>query len=117
MPAPAFKSQAVSLISKAFTKQYQVRACNQMEARLVFDPHVIEKLSAYSETEAVCGIAFENNLVVDLEGRNRFDILDLVTGEWSKETVQTTLDDFTELYEFAESISRAFSVKPLSRSA
>jgi len=115
--SPDYKGKPVSLISKAFAKQYQVRASDQMEGRLIFDPAVIEKLTAFTSTDEICGVAFESHLVVDLIGRNRFDILDVVTGEWSEDSIQTTLDDFNEVIDFAATVSRTFSVKPLSRSA
>ena len=109
---PKWKKQPVSLISKAFTKNYSVRACDQVEARLIFDPSVIERLTAYAASDAVCGIAFENHLVVDLVGRNRFNLLNLASGEWSRDTIQTTLDDVQELREFVQTVSRAFALRP-----
>ena len=109
---PKWKKQPVRLISKAFTKNYSVRACDQVEARLIFDPSVIERLTAYAASDAVCGIAFENQLVVDLVGRNRFNLLNLASGEWSRDTIQTTLDDVQELREFVQTVSRAFALRP-----
>jgi hypothetical protein len=114
---PKWKKQPVSLISKAFTKNYSVRACDQVEARLIFDPAVIERLTTYAASDAVCGIAFDNHLVVDLVGRNRFDLLNLASGDWSRDTIQTTLDDIEELREFVQTVSRAFAVKSQARFA
>lgn len=112
---PKWKKQPVSLISKAFTRAYNVRACDQVEARLIFDPAVIDRLTDYAASDAVCGIAFDEHLVVDLVGRNRFDLINLATGAWSQDTIQTTLDDIAELLGFVRTVSRAFAVKPLTQ--
>lgn len=117
MVTPKWKKRPVKLISKDFTQEYDVRACDQVEARLIFDPAVIERLTAYSAGDAVCGIAFDDHLVVSLQGRNRFDLLDLASGAWSKDTIQTTLDDVAELIGFVETVSRAFAVKPQRQTA
>ena len=101
----------VRLLSSSFAKAYKVRANDQMEARLIFDPAVIERLTAYAAQGPVRGVAFENHLVIDLVGDNRFNILDVMTGAWSEKTIDKTLSDFNEMLAFVDSISHAFSVK------
>lgn len=115
MTPPQRKHGKVKLLSKQFAKAYQVRADDQMEARLIFDPAVIERLSSYSAQGPVRGVAFDNHLVVDLIGDNRFDIVDLMTGEWSDERTNKTLADFDDMLGFVDAISAAFSVKKARR--
>jgi hypothetical protein len=101
----------VRLLSSDFAKAYKVRATDQMEARLIFDPAVIERLTAYAAQGPVRGVAFDNHIVVDLIGDNRFNILDVMTGAWSEESIEKTLHDFSEMLDFVDAISLAFSVK------
>jgi len=110
-PAPGIANKSVGLLSKQFTKAYKVRASDQMEAHLIFDPAVVEKLTAYAAKDAMRGVAFENHLVIDLAGDNRFDILDLATGVWSEQTIKATLEDFEQMLAFVDSVAHAFSVK------
>lgn len=109
---PGMAKKKVGLLSKQFAKSYQVRASDQMEARLIFDPAVIERLTAYSASGPVRGVAFDNHLVVDLEGQNRFDIIDLMSGKWSEESIEATLTDFMQMLGFVDAISNTFSVRP-----
>lgn len=111
MAAPDTSHKKVGLLSKDFSKAYSVRASDQMEAHLIFDPVVIEKLTAYSADDAVRGVAYDNHLVIDLAGSNRFDILDLMTGGWSEQSIANTLGDFTQMLDFVDSVAHAFSVK------
>lgn len=115
MTPPHRKHDNIKLLSKQFAKAYKVRADDQMEARLIFDPAVIERLTAYSAQGPVRGVAFENHLVVDLIGDNRFDILDIMTGDWSEERIKKTLSDFDDMLGFVDAISAAFSVKKAQR--
>ncbi len=111
MTPPHRKHNKVKLLSRQFAKAYKVRADDQMEARLIFDPAVIERLTAYAAQGPVRGVAFENHLVVDLIGDNRFDIIDIMTGAWSNESIKKTLSDFDDMLRFLDAISTAFSVK------
>lgn len=115
MTHPQRKHDKVKLLSRQFAKAYQVRADDQMEARLIFDPAVIERLTAYSAHGAVRGVAFENHLVVDLIGDNRFDILDVMTGEHNEDRIRKTLNDFDDMLGFVDAISAAFPVKKTPR--
>jgi len=109
---PGMVKKKVGLLSQQFAKSYKVRATDQMEARLIFDPAVIERLTAYSACGPVRGVAFDNHLVVDLSGPDRFEILDLMSGKWSEESIDATLTDFEHMLGFVDAISQAFSVKP-----
>ena len=109
---PGMAKKKVGLLSRQFAKSYKVRASDQMEARLIFDPAVIERLTAYSASGPVRGVAFDNHLVVDLVGQNRFDIIDLMNGKWNEESIEATLNDFEQMLAFVDAISKAFSVKP-----
>jgi len=66
----------------------------------------------YSACGPVRGVAFDNHLVVDLSGPDRFEILDLMSGKWSEESIDATLTDFEHMLGFVDAISQAFSVKP-----
>lgn len=116
VPMPEWENQPVRLLSKSFAKKYAVRACDQVEARLIFDPAVIDRLTEYAASDAVCGIAFDDHLVVDLQGRNRFELLDLVTGKWSEDTINATLEDVADLLGFVQTVSTTFALRPLTRS-
>jgi len=111
MTPPHRKHDKVKLLSSDFAKAYKVRADDQMEARLIFDPAVIERLTAYAAQGPVRGVAFENNLVLDLVGDNRFNILDIMTGSWSQDSIDKTLSDFDDMLGFVDAIAAVFSVK------
>jgi len=104
-----FKS--VSLISKVFKKKFDLRATDQMEGRLVFDPAVIERANDLSHDNNIRAVAYEDNLVFDVSGDNRFEIVDLVTGAWSEDSVLQSLTDIAEMLELVDQVGHVFSVK------
>jgi len=101
----------VSLISKAFKKKFDLRATDQMEARLVFDPAVIERANDLSHDHNIRAVAYEDNLVFDVTGDNRFEIVDLISGAWNEDSVSQTLTDIAEMLELVDQVGHVFAVK------
>jgi len=94
-----------------FTKAYDVRATDQTEGRLVFDPIVIEQLSRMAKDMPARGVAFEDHLVFDIRGDNRFELVNIATGQWTEDTIFQTFSDIAQMFELIESASKAFVIK------
>lgn len=107
-----YNFQPVSLISSKFRRAWKVRATDQVESRFIFDPLVIERLTAFAHDAPLRGAVFDQNLVIDVIGKNRFELIDLITGEWSEASLARTYEDIAEMLELVDAIAHVFSVKP-----
>ncbi len=94
-----------------------MRTTDQVEARTVFDPAVIERVAELGRGEKVRAVAFENHLVIDIKGIDRFAMVDLVTGEWSSQTISDSMINIAEMLETVSAIANAFRLKPSHRGA
>lgn len=101
----------VKLISKTFSKLWNVRANDQMEGRLIFDPAVIERLTEFSKNAPIRGVAFENTLIIDIVGKNGFNIVDIITGYCDESTIRTTFEDFENLFKLVDAAGHIFSTQ------
>jgi len=108
---PKVSLKKVGIPYKSFTKAYDIRASDQTEARLVFDPVVIETLSRFAADGPARGVAFENHLVFDIRGDNRFELVNIATGQWSNESIQQTFEDIAQTLELVDATAKAFSLK------
>lgn len=99
---------AVGLVATPFEKKFRLRTNDQVEARNIFDPAVIERLVALAHDEKVRAAAFDEHLVFDVAGADRFALVDLVTGAWSEETIKSTLINIAEMLELVDAVADAF---------
>lgn len=100
----------VGVIAPAFEDRFRLRATDQVEARAIFDPVVLERVAGLARGEKARAAAFTNHLVVDVEGADRFAMVDLLTGEWSEESVKRTMINIAEMIELADAVARAFKL-------
>ncbi len=101
----------VGIVAPAFEDRFRMRSTDQVEARLVFDPVVLERVAALAHGEKVRAVAFEDNLVVDVAGENRFAMVDLVTGVWSEETIAMSMANIADMLALADAVAHAFKLR------
>ena len=104
----------VSLGVKDFDTRFRLRATDQVEARVVFNPAVIERVIELAHGEKIRAVAFDTHLVFDIAGTARFDILNLATGAWSEQTVKQTYADISELLDLVDAVAHTFMVEARS---
>ncbi len=103
--------EAVDLGPKAFHDRYRLRASDQVEARAIFDPAVVERLLAMAHDGPFRAVARGEHLVFDLEGEDRFALIDPATGAWSDETIRKGLTDLAEMLDLVDALAQTFRVK------
>lgn len=95
----------------AFEERFRIRASDQVEAHMIFDPAVVERLAALAHTNPLRAVAFETHLVVDVAGEDRFNLVELTTGAWSEDQIAATLAQIADMLELADAVSRAFRLR------
>lgn len=108
----ADQMRPVRLQAGRFAKTIKVRSTDQVEAHWLFDPAVSENLASLGLTNEISGAAFGSHLVVDIAGNNRFDIIDVITGEWDDERIVRTMDDIKNMKSFVSAVADAFTIRP-----
>ncbi|KCZ98520.1 hypothetical protein HPO_09915 [Hyphomonas polymorpha PS728] len=98
----------VDLGPRAFGELYRLRATDQVEARAIFNPAVIERVIALAEGGAFRAVGKGNRLVFDFPGGDRFALIDLVTGAWSPETLERTVGDLAAALALVDTLAHAF---------
>ena len=101
----------VGVVAPAFEHRFRMRTTDQMEARLVFDPVVLERVADLAHGEKVRAVAFEDHLVIDVAGENRFAMVDLVTGAWSEETIAISMINIADMLALADAVAHAFKLR------
>ena len=101
----------VDLGPEAFSDRFRLRSTDQTEARAIFNPAVIERVIRLAHGDKVQASASGSHLVIDVEGANRFDCVNLITGEWSDESMRTALHDLYEMLDLLREAAHAFMVK------
>ncbi|MEM8772021.1 MAG: DUF3137 domain-containing protein [Pseudomonadota bacterium] len=103
--------KSVGVVAPAFESRFRMRSTDQVEARAVFDPVVLERMSNIAHGEKVRAVAFEDHLIVDVEGENRFSMVNLMNGEWSEETVARSMINLAEMLELADAVAHVFKLR------
>lgn len=103
--------QTVSLGPKTFDERFRLRANDQVEARAIFNPAVMERVIALAHGEKIRAVATGQHLVLDIAGANRFALVDLGTGAWSDETIRQTFADVADLTALVDEAAHAFMVR------
>lgn len=104
-----FKS--VGLVASDFEERFRLRSTDQVEARAVFDPVVIERVVDIAHGEPVRAVAFDRHLVIDVAGEDRFALVDLITGAWSEETIAASMLNIAQTLELAGAVAHAFKLR------
>ena len=100
--------EEVDLGPKAFDAAYRLRSTDQVEARALFNPAVIERVIDLAHGGRFRGAAKGRRLVFDFPGTNRFNLVDVVTGEWSEDTLRQTASDMAEALTLVDTLAHAF---------
>lgn len=101
--------QDVDLGPRAFDALYRLRSSDQVEARAIFNPAVIERTIALAHGGKFRAVARAQHLVFDFASEaNRFQIVDLLTGAWSDETIRQTYADIAETLALVDALGHAF---------
>ena len=56
-------------------------------------------------------VAFDEHLVIDVAGQDRFAMVDLITGAWSDESIAATMTNVAEMLELADAVAHAFKLR------
>ncbi|MEO0981784.1 MAG: DUF3137 domain-containing protein [Pseudomonadota bacterium] len=110
-PPDGVDLEEVDLARGAFSDRFRVRAQDQTEARAVFNPAVIERTAALAHDAKIRAVAFQEGLVIDVAGGDRFNMIDLATGVWSDETIRQSYQDVTELLDLIDAAVAAFMLR------
>jgi len=101
--------QDVDLGPKAFDSLYKLRSSDQVEARAIFNPAVIERVIALAHGNPFRAVARAGHLVFDFASEaNRFHLIDLITGVWNDETLNQTYSDLAEALALVDTLGHAF---------
>lgn len=101
--------QDVDLGPKAFDMLYRLKSSDQVEARALFNPAVIERVIALAHGGPFRAVARAGHLVFDFASEtNRFRLIDLVTGEWDDGTIRQTYCDLAEALALVDALGHAF---------
>lgn len=98
----------VDLGPRAFKEHYRLRSTDQVEARAIFNPAVIERVIELAGGETFRASARRSRLVFDFPGADRFALIDLVTGVWSLETLERTAGDLVAALALIDTLAHAF---------
>lgn len=101
----------VQLVPASFNEKFRLRGSDQVEARTIFNPAVVERVLALAHGETFRAVARGDCLVLDIVGENRFNLVDLHTGEWSENHIRQTLTDMAEMLDFVDAAAHAFMVR------
>ncbi|MDP1555762.1 MAG: DUF3137 domain-containing protein, partial [Hyphomonas sp.] len=101
--------QDVDLGPKAFDALYRLKSSDQVEARAIFNPAVIERVIALAHGGPFRAVARAGHLVFDFASEaNRFHLVDLITGVWNDETLHQTYSDLAEALALVDALGHAF---------
>ncbi len=103
--------ETVRLVSKAFEDRFRLRSNDQVEARFVFDPAVIERMTVLAHGEKIRAVAQDDQLVIDIVGEGRFDPISLATGAWDVSSIATSMTDVADMLDLASAVSETFRLK------
>jgi hypothetical protein len=106
--ASGVRLEEVDLGPRAFEAAYRLRSTDQVEARAIFNPAVIERVIGLAHEGKFRGVAKGRRLVFDFPCVNRFNLVDVVNGEWSEETLRQTMSDLTEALTLVDTLAHAF---------
>ncbi len=102
------RMQDVDLGPRSFEAVYRLRASDQVEARALFNPAVIERVIDIAHDGKFRAVARGDRLVFDFPGTDRFRLVDLTTGDWGEHTLVQTAADLAEALSLVDMLAHAF---------
>ncbi|NNL90168.1 MAG: DUF3137 domain-containing protein [Marinicaulis sp.] len=97
-----------------FEKRFRLRSTDQVEARVIFNPAVIERAITLAHDETLRAVAFDDLIIFDVAGENRFEMVDLATGAWSEASIHQTFANIAEMLELVDAVAHAFMLRAKS---
>jgi len=107
--AKTFKS--VGVPSSRFHSEFKLRTDDQVEARELFDPIVIEKIIALGHGDAFRAVGYDDHVIFDFPGQDRFAFIDILTGRWSDESLRGGLTDIINALDLVDKIGAMLRLK------
>ncbi len=104
----------IDLGARTFSQRFDVRGQDQVEARALLNPAVMERLLAVPEAEEIVIVAKGAHVVIDIAadaGRNRFNLVDIRAAVWNDETIKTGVADFGEALNLVDAFAHALMVR------
>ncbi|MEM8633824.1 MAG: DUF3137 domain-containing protein [Pseudomonadota bacterium] len=106
----AQRLEDVKLESTEFADRFRVRSNDQVEARFVFTPDVMARVTELAHGEDIRATAQAEHLVFAIEGPNRFDLTSADTGLEGDEAVRLAVQQIGEMLDLVEAVSGAFGI-------
>ena len=106
----AQRLERVRLESNAFEETFRVRSNDQVEARFVFTPDVMERTMTLAHGENVRATAQGDHLVVAIEGPNRFDLSSPDTGLEGDAAIRLAVHQIGEMLDLVEAVGDVFGL-------
>ena len=107
--AKQFKS--VGVPSSRFHSKFKLRTEDQVEARTLFDPIVLENIIALGHDGAFRAVGYDNHVIFDFPGEDRFAFVDILTGRWSDESLRGGLTDILNALDLVDKIGAMFRLR------
>lgn len=107
----AERLEKVSLESNEFQDLYRVRSNDQVEARFVFTPDVMQRVTELAHGEPIRATAQGDHLVVAFEGPNRFDLTSEDTGLDGDAAVRLAIQQIGEMLDLVEAVAETFGLE------
>ncbi len=101
----------VHLLPEAFDETFRLRGSDQVEARTIFNPAVVERTLKLAHGDRFRAVAREDGLVFDFVGANRFNLLNLDTDEWSLASIRQAMTDLADLLDLIDEMAHTFMVR------
>lgn len=108
---PEAKFAPIGVVAPAFEDRFRMRTTDQVEARTVFDPVVIERVAELAHGEKVRAVATGEHLVFDIEGKDRFAMVELIDGRWSDQSIAKAMINVAEMLELSDAVAHAFKLR------
>ena len=101
----------VDIVPDTFNDHFRLRTTDQVEARTIFNPAVVERVLALAHGQPFRAVAEDVGLVFDFVGDNRFAMVDLASGDWNDDSIKQSVTDIAELLELVDVLAHAFMVR------
>lgn len=109
-PGEAERLERVRLESNEFEDDFRVRSNDQVEARFVFTPDVMERILTLAHGEPIRATAQTDHLVVAFEGPNRFDLTSADTGLEGDAAIRLAIGQIGEMLDLVEAVGDLFGI-------
>ncbi|MEO1659932.1 MAG: DUF3137 domain-containing protein [Pseudomonadota bacterium] len=109
-PGDAERLLKVSLESNDFDEAFRVRSDDQVEARFVFTPDVMARITELAHGEQIRATAQGAHLVIAFEGPNRFDLTSEDTGLEGDAAIRLAIGQIAEMLDLVGAVADVFGL-------